>query len=150
MTSKTIDNIVTLLLCITIRTFLCLEVVLNLTPPISRDALIHHLAVPRWNEKTRNVKTVSYFLSLLKDAFVSILHLLVYTFFITRKHYLGIKAVLPKSPNTNFCIRIRPFDEMSILKSVNYFYMNMKKADSFYHYKKVLRINPKYSKGLPT
>jgi len=27
--------------------FLCLEFLLNLTPPISRDALIHHLAVPK-------------------------------------------------------------------------------------------------------
>ena len=47
MNSKTIDNIVNLLLCIIIFAFLCLEVILNLTPPISRDALIHHLAVPK-------------------------------------------------------------------------------------------------------
>ena len=26
---------------------LCMEIILNLTPPISRDALIHHLAVPK-------------------------------------------------------------------------------------------------------
>jgi hypothetical protein len=47
MNSKIINNIATLLLCITIFSFLCLEVVLNLTPPISRDALIHHLAIPK-------------------------------------------------------------------------------------------------------
>ncbi len=47
MKSKTIDNIITLLLCITIFAFLCLEVILNLTPPISRDAIIHHLAIPK-------------------------------------------------------------------------------------------------------
>ncbi|MCK4469029.1 MAG: phospholipid carrier-dependent glycosyltransferase, partial [Desulfobacterales bacterium] len=47
MNSKTIDNITTLILYITIFAFLCLEVVLNLTPPISRDALIHHLAIPK-------------------------------------------------------------------------------------------------------
>jgi len=47
MKSKTINNIITLLLCITIFAFLCLEVILNLTPPISRDALIHHLAIPK-------------------------------------------------------------------------------------------------------
>jgi hypothetical protein len=47
MNSKTIGNIVTFLLGITILAFLCLEVVLNLTPPISRDALIHHLAIPK-------------------------------------------------------------------------------------------------------
>lgn len=47
MNIKIINNIATLLLCITIFAFLCLEVILNLTPPISRDALIHHLAVPK-------------------------------------------------------------------------------------------------------
>ena len=47
MNSKTIDNVTTLILCITIFAFLCLELVLNLTPPISRDALIHHLAIPK-------------------------------------------------------------------------------------------------------
>ena len=47
MNNKTIDNIATLLLCIIIFAFLCLEVVINLTPPISRDALIHHLAIPK-------------------------------------------------------------------------------------------------------
>jgi len=33
-------------LCITLMVFLCMEFILNLTPPISRDALIHHLAIP--------------------------------------------------------------------------------------------------------
>jgi len=34
-------------LFITLLVFLCMEFVLNLTPPISRDALIHHLAIPK-------------------------------------------------------------------------------------------------------
>ena len=34
-------------ICITIFVFLCIESIMNLTPPISRDALIHHLAVPK-------------------------------------------------------------------------------------------------------
>ena len=41
--SKTI----TLLLGAAISGFLIVEILLNLTPPISRDALIHHLAVPK-------------------------------------------------------------------------------------------------------
>ena len=36
----------TFLLGIAVLTLLCVESILNLTPPISRDALIHHLAVP--------------------------------------------------------------------------------------------------------
>ena len=47
MNSKNTYNIATFLLCSVIFSFLCLEVILNLTPPISRDALIHHLAVPK-------------------------------------------------------------------------------------------------------
>ncbi|HUV50213.1 MAG TPA: phospholipid carrier-dependent glycosyltransferase [Anaerolineae bacterium] len=38
---------VTFLLYMTIFGFVITEVLLNLTPPISRDALIHHLAVPK-------------------------------------------------------------------------------------------------------
>ena len=34
-------------LFITLLVFLCMEFILNLTPPISRDALIHHLAIPK-------------------------------------------------------------------------------------------------------
>jgi hypothetical protein len=46
MTRKTLENTATFLLCSTILMFLGIELVLNLTPPISRDALIHHLAIP--------------------------------------------------------------------------------------------------------
>jgi 4-amino-4-deoxy-L-arabinose transferase and related glycosyltransferases of PMT family len=38
---------ITLLLVATSSAFLIAEILLNLTPPISRDALIHHLAVPK-------------------------------------------------------------------------------------------------------
>ena len=41
------DNAATFLLFCTLMLFLGAEVVLNLTPPISRDALIHHLAIPK-------------------------------------------------------------------------------------------------------
>lgn len=41
------NKITTSLLCITISGFLIIEILLNLTPPISRDALIHHLAIPK-------------------------------------------------------------------------------------------------------
>jgi hypothetical protein len=47
MDRKTTENIVTLFLCTTIIVFFCTELILNLTPPISRDALIHHLAIPK-------------------------------------------------------------------------------------------------------
>ena len=47
MDRKTIENTATLFFCTTIMMFLCTEIILNLTPPISRDALIHHLAVPK-------------------------------------------------------------------------------------------------------
>jgi len=46
MNRKTLENTATFLLCSTILMFLGIELVLNLTPPISRDALIHHLAIP--------------------------------------------------------------------------------------------------------
>ncbi|MBW2740293.1 MAG: hypothetical protein JRE64_15935, partial [Deltaproteobacteria bacterium] len=35
------NKITTSLLCITISGFLIVEILLNLTPPISRDAIIH-------------------------------------------------------------------------------------------------------------
>jgi Dolichyl-phosphate-mannose-protein mannosyltransferase len=41
------ENTATFLLCLSIIMLLCMETLLNLTPPISRDALIHHLAVPK-------------------------------------------------------------------------------------------------------
>jgi hypothetical protein len=41
------ENTATFLLCLSIIMLLCIETILNLTPPISRDALIHHLAVPK-------------------------------------------------------------------------------------------------------
>jgi len=40
-------NTTTFLLFATIMLFFFTEIILNLTPPISRDALIHHLAVPK-------------------------------------------------------------------------------------------------------
>ena len=47
MEDKRLKNTVTSLLFATIIVFFCTEIILNLTPPISRDALIHHLAVPK-------------------------------------------------------------------------------------------------------
>ena len=47
MNRKTLENTATFLLYTTIILLLCMEIILNLTPPISRDALIHHLAVPK-------------------------------------------------------------------------------------------------------
>jgi hypothetical protein len=41
------ENTTTFFLCLSIITLLGMEILLNLTPPISRDALIHHLAVPK-------------------------------------------------------------------------------------------------------
>jgi hypothetical protein len=35
------------MLCVILAGFLICEILLNLTPPISRDALIHHLAIPK-------------------------------------------------------------------------------------------------------
>jgi len=46
MNRKTLEKAATYLLSATIIVFFCTEITLNLTPPISRDALIHHLAVP--------------------------------------------------------------------------------------------------------
>jgi hypothetical protein len=47
MNRKRLENTATLVLGITIMVFFCSEFILDLTPPISRDALIHHLAVPK-------------------------------------------------------------------------------------------------------
>lgn len=47
MNRKTLEKAATYLLSATIIVFFCTEIILNLTPPISRDALIHHLAVPK-------------------------------------------------------------------------------------------------------
>jgi len=47
MNDKTSENIAAFALCATIILYFCTEIILNLTPPISRDALIHHLAIPK-------------------------------------------------------------------------------------------------------
>ena len=47
MNRKNLEIKATFILCISIIILLCMEIILNLTPPISRDALIHHLAVPK-------------------------------------------------------------------------------------------------------
>jgi len=47
MNRKTIETTATFLLGTTIVVFFFSEFILNLTPPISRDALIHHLAIPK-------------------------------------------------------------------------------------------------------
>ena len=47
MGHRTFPNTAAFLLFAMIMVFLCTEIILNLTPPISRDALIHHLAVPK-------------------------------------------------------------------------------------------------------
>jgi hypothetical protein len=41
------SKVVTSLLYVVISVFVIIELLLNLTPPISRDALIHHLAIPK-------------------------------------------------------------------------------------------------------
>jgi hypothetical protein len=40
-------NLFATILCIAILILLLIEIILNLTPPIARDALIHHLAIPK-------------------------------------------------------------------------------------------------------
>ena len=40
-------NLSVVILCIAILIILLIEIILNLTPPIDRDALIHHLAIPK-------------------------------------------------------------------------------------------------------
>jgi Dolichyl-phosphate-mannose-protein mannosyltransferase len=47
MNPKTTENIATFLLGSIIIVFFSSEIILNLTPPISRDALIHHLVIPK-------------------------------------------------------------------------------------------------------
>ncbi|MGA7143658.1 MAG: phospholipid carrier-dependent glycosyltransferase [Desulfobacterales bacterium] len=47
MRRKLTDNTTASFLFAILLAFFCMEVVLNLIPPISRDALIHHLAVPK-------------------------------------------------------------------------------------------------------
>lgn len=47
MITKRQNNIISILLCIAISGFLITEILFALTPPISRDALIHHLAIPK-------------------------------------------------------------------------------------------------------
>jgi len=54
MNRNTLENTATLFLYATIILLLSMEFILNLTPPISRDVLIHHLAVPKlWLKKGR-------------------------------------------------------------------------------------------------
>ncbi|MCX5848255.1 MAG: phospholipid carrier-dependent glycosyltransferase [Deltaproteobacteria bacterium] len=45
--SRIINNLLETIICITILILLSIECILNLTPPIARDALIHHLAIPK-------------------------------------------------------------------------------------------------------
>ncbi len=47
MNRKILENTAFLVFGATLVLFLCMEFLLNLTPPISRDALIHHLAIPK-------------------------------------------------------------------------------------------------------
>jgi hypothetical protein len=47
MNHKTLENTAKVFLYATLVVFFCTEIILNFTPPISRDALIHHLAVPK-------------------------------------------------------------------------------------------------------
>ncbi|MBN1364052.1 MAG: phospholipid carrier-dependent glycosyltransferase [Syntrophaceae bacterium] len=42
-----IDHLLTVVICIAILALLSIEFLLNLTPPIARDSLIHHLAIPK-------------------------------------------------------------------------------------------------------
>ena len=47
MHRKTLEKTATFVLCAIVVVFFFAEVILNFTPPISRDALVHHLAVPK-------------------------------------------------------------------------------------------------------
>lgn len=48
---QTLHYLFITILCIAIFLLLLVEIILNLTPPIARDALIHHLAIPKlWLE----------------------------------------------------------------------------------------------------
>lgn len=44
---RLLHNLPAVILCAAILIILLIEIILNLTPPIDRDALIHHLAVPK-------------------------------------------------------------------------------------------------------
>ena len=44
---RIIRHLLTAMICLAVLILLIVEVTLNLTPPISRDALIHHLAIPK-------------------------------------------------------------------------------------------------------
>jgi len=51
--------------CIAVLILLLIETILNLTPPIARDALIHHLAIPKlWlkNGGFYEIKWADFFL----------------------------------------------------------------------------------------
>jgi 4-amino-4-deoxy-L-arabinose transferase-like glycosyltransferase len=49
--SRLLHHLWTTIICIAILIILLVEIILNLTPPIARDALIHHLAIPKlWLE----------------------------------------------------------------------------------------------------
>jgi len=45
--SRVSHHLFVTILCIAILLLLLIEIILNLTPPIARDALIHHLAIPK-------------------------------------------------------------------------------------------------------
>jgi hypothetical protein len=45
--SYVLHHLFVTIFCITIIILLLIEIILNLTPPIARDALIHHLAIPK-------------------------------------------------------------------------------------------------------
>jgi 4-amino-4-deoxy-L-arabinose transferase-like glycosyltransferase len=44
---RIIRHLLTAMICLAVIILLIVEFILNLTPPISRDALIHHLAIPK-------------------------------------------------------------------------------------------------------
>jgi len=51
MNRNSLKHTTTFILCTSIIILLCMEFILNLIPPISRDALVHHLAIPKlWIE----------------------------------------------------------------------------------------------------
>ncbi|HQH17714.1 MAG TPA: phospholipid carrier-dependent glycosyltransferase [Smithella sp.] len=45
--NRIIRHLLTAMICLAVLILLIVEFILNLTPPISRDALIHHLAIPK-------------------------------------------------------------------------------------------------------
>jgi 4-amino-4-deoxy-L-arabinose transferase-like glycosyltransferase len=48
---RVLHNLLATTICIAILTLLLIEIILSLTPPIARDTLIHHLAIPKlWLE----------------------------------------------------------------------------------------------------